>query len=278
MPRHPFMPRHSLAARRGARILAAIALVFTALGPVAGPAAGGRRTDDGGAHPARRSCPARVVGRDLRPSQERRPGGQRRAPPRGRLAGPDELRDGGRAADPVRPGPRPVRPAAGVRHLALGQPGRRRQDDRDGQADIHHPRRDPARRRRRRRASRADRRQPRSPAEPEPGRAGDRDPDPRRPARTRRGLVGDRPDRLAGRRLGAAVDAAARRPPRLDRRWRTTRHRRRDRRPEDPLGVPRQPAPLPAGGHHRCPGLDPERDPRPDPARRRPPFRLCPGR
>ena len=39
MPRHPFTPRHSLAARRGARILAAIALVFTALGPVAGPAA-----------------------------------------------------------------------------------------------------------------------------------------------------------------------------------------------------------------------------------------------
>ena len=44
--------------------------------------------------------------------------------------------------------------------------------------------------------------------------------------------------------------------PRLGRRWRTTRHRRRDRRPEDPLGVPRQPAPLPAGRHHRCPGLD----------------------
>ncbi len=39
MPRHPFMPRHSLAARRGARIMAAIALVLTALGPVAGPAA-----------------------------------------------------------------------------------------------------------------------------------------------------------------------------------------------------------------------------------------------
>ena len=39
MPRHPFTPRHSLAARRGVRILAAIALVFTALGPVAGPAA-----------------------------------------------------------------------------------------------------------------------------------------------------------------------------------------------------------------------------------------------
>ena len=39
MPRRPFVPRHSLAARRGVRILAAIALVFTALGPVAGPAA-----------------------------------------------------------------------------------------------------------------------------------------------------------------------------------------------------------------------------------------------
>ena len=39
MPRHPLMPRHSLTARRGARILAAIALVVTALGPVAGPAA-----------------------------------------------------------------------------------------------------------------------------------------------------------------------------------------------------------------------------------------------
>jgi hypothetical protein len=33
------MPRHSLAARRGVRILAAIALVFTALAPVARPAA-----------------------------------------------------------------------------------------------------------------------------------------------------------------------------------------------------------------------------------------------
>ena len=39
MPRQPFMPRHSLAARRGVRILAAIALVFTALAPVARPAA-----------------------------------------------------------------------------------------------------------------------------------------------------------------------------------------------------------------------------------------------
>ena len=39
MPRHPFMPRHSPAARRGVRVLAALALAFTALGPVAGPAA-----------------------------------------------------------------------------------------------------------------------------------------------------------------------------------------------------------------------------------------------
>ena len=39
MPRHPSIPRHSPAARHGARILAAIALVFTVLGSLAVPAA-----------------------------------------------------------------------------------------------------------------------------------------------------------------------------------------------------------------------------------------------
>ncbi len=39
MPRHPFKTRHSPGARRAARIVAALALVFTALGPVADPAA-----------------------------------------------------------------------------------------------------------------------------------------------------------------------------------------------------------------------------------------------
>lgn len=39
MPRHPFMPRHSKGARRAARIVAALGLVFAALGPVPAPAA-----------------------------------------------------------------------------------------------------------------------------------------------------------------------------------------------------------------------------------------------
>jgi hypothetical protein len=38
VPRHPFMPRHSPGARRAARIVAVLALVFTTLGPVSTPA------------------------------------------------------------------------------------------------------------------------------------------------------------------------------------------------------------------------------------------------
>ena len=210
MPRHPFMPRRSPAARRAARIVAAIALIVDRAWTRRGARRGGRRADDGGAHPARRSRPARVVGRDRGPPQERRPGDHAAS-------------SGSRAARRARRSsgwPSSCRPSP-TRSTSC-TPSRRRsaRDLRSpwsmatatvatAKATFTTHDATPARRRGRRRASRADRRQPRPAAEPEPGRTGRRDPDPGRPARTRRGLGRDRPDRLAGRRLGAAVDAAA---------------------------------------------------------------------
>ena len=135
-------------------------------------------------------------------------------------------------------------------------------------ATFTDPRRHPARRRRRRRAPRGDRRQPRPAAEPEPGRAGRRDPDPRRPARAGRGLGGDRPHRLAGRRLRAAVDrrsvtrSAAGSPAAGG--WSSPA----GRPVPDALGLPRQPPPLPTGRHDRRPRRQPERPPRRAPADR----------
>ncbi len=100
---------------------------------------GGRWPDDGDPHPARRSRTARVVGRDRGPPQERRPGDRGRAPPGGRLAGSDPVREGRRAPDAVRSGPRPVRPAPGVRRRSHRRARRWRGADRLVQGEVHAP-------------------------------------------------------------------------------------------------------------------------------------------
>ena len=208
MPRHPFMPRRSPGARHASWIVAAFALIVTALGPVAAPVAAA----DGltmearillGGHARLGSWVAIAV--HLKNDGPAVAGELRLA---GRLAGSDQVREGRRAPDAVGSGPRPVRPAPGVRQRPLRRARRRRGDDRLVQGDVHDPRRQPARRRGRRRASRGARRQLRPAAQPEPGRTGRRDPDPGRPARTAGGLGCDRPDRVAGRRLRAIVDSA----------------------------------------------------------------------
>ena len=84
----------------------------------------------------------------------------------------------------------------------------------------------------RRRAPRADRRKPSPSAEPEPGRAARPQHHPRRPPRAGRGVVCDRPHRLAGRRRRSSLAPPARRDARLARRRRPAGHRRRNGRPQ----------------------------------------------
>ncbi len=77
------------------------------------------------AHVLRRgSRPRRLVGRHLRPPQERWPADRRRAPPGGWHPGSDAIRHRRRPADAGRQDLCPVRPAAGLRVGAQGRPRR----------------------------------------------------------------------------------------------------------------------------------------------------------
>ena len=105
----------------------------------------------------------------------------------------------------------------------------------------------------------------------------DPQPDPGRPARPRRGVGRARPAR-SGRtskpsRLSPAQLAGA---ARLGRRRRPPRHRRRDGRTGSPVGLPGRAPALPAGGHDRRPGREPERPARPAADGRDARSRPCP--
>ncbi len=217
---------------------------------------------DGGARAAVRQCPDRLVDGDPGPPRQRRPGDQRRAPAGRRDPGSDPFRHRRGPADAVRQVVPAVRPAAGVRKRARGDPGRGRPDGRQHQGQVHHPRRDAARGRRRRGAPGRDRRQPRPPTEPEPGRPARHEPHARGPARARRSLERDRSIGLAGRRRRPTQPGPARGAARLGRRRRPSGDRRGDDGSQGPVGVPGLAAAVSPGHDDRRRGRLVDRDPR----------------
>ena len=241
---------------------------------------GRRRADDGGAHPARRACPDRVVDGDLRPP--RRTTARRSAASSGSPAA-RRARPGSASPSTCRPSPtRPTSCTPSHRRSApdRGRPGRRRHDGRQRprpKFTSHDA--TAARRRRRRRAPRAA-----SSAastclpEPEPGRPAVVEPRPRRtcPNASRRGTRStgssgrtSTPTRLSTRAAGRAA--------RLGRRRRPAGHRRRDRRPAASSAFPDSLLPYRPTVDHRRPGREPERHPRRAARRRDGACRPCPG-
>ena len=254
-----WLPR-SLVALQAALILIA-ALAPAALAPSARAGAVALPFRSPGVRPAHRGTPTagrqrptRRVDRGRRPGHQRRPGGQRRAAhpwPAGR---PLSVRRRGAAAPRRRPALHPLCPDRAVRQPHLRRPGQRRRRSsppsrshirsHDAYSPIvavvaERPRERPAP------GHRCDGQPERDDDHRHPALAG-------RPSAARRGLGGDRPTRLAGRRRGAAEPGAARGTQAVDRRRRAADDPRRHDRRGHAAWLWRRPAAVRPSDHSRC--------------------------